>query len=76
MLYVGIGLVLGTVTFLYGQAFRFQPLPAGPRGVPVATGVVPWLVGGVRPNELTGPGIAHLLRRSVPDQRLGKARRS
>ena len=52
MLYVGIGLVLGTVTFLYGQAFRFQPLPAGPRGVPVATGVVPWLVGGMRPNEL------------------------
>ena len=52
MLYVGIGLVLGTVAFLYGQAFRFQPLPAGPRGVPVATGVVPWLVGAVRPNEL------------------------
>ena len=52
MLYVGIGLVLGTAALLFGQAFRFQPLPAGPRGVPVATGVVPWLVGAARPNEL------------------------
>jgi hypothetical protein len=52
MLYVGIGLVLGTVAVLYGQAFRFQPFPAGPQGVPIATGVVPWLVGAGRPNEL------------------------
>ena len=52
MLSLGIGLLLGTVALLFGQAFRFQPLPAGPQGVPVATGVVPWLVGGVRPNEL------------------------
>jgi hypothetical protein len=52
MLYVGIGLLVGTAGLLFGQAFRFQPLPNGPRGIPVATGVVPWLVGGMRPQEL------------------------
>jgi hypothetical protein len=52
MLYLAIGLLLGTAGLFFGQAFQFQPLPSGPRGVPVATGVVPWLVGAVRPQEL------------------------
>ena len=37
---------------LFGQTFRFPPLPGAGPGVPVADGFVPWLVGSVRPNEL------------------------
>jgi serine/threonine protein kinase len=52
MLSVGIGLLLGTVALLFGQAFKFQPLPAEPGRIHVATEVVPWLLGSARPNEL------------------------
>jgi hypothetical protein len=52
MLYLGIGLLVGISALVFGQAFRFQPLPTGPRGIPIATGVIPWLVGTMRPAEL------------------------
>jgi hypothetical protein len=52
MLFLGIGVLLGTASLLFDQTFRFPPLPGVGRGVPVATGFVPWLVGSMQPNEL------------------------
>jgi len=47
MLYLGIGLLLGTVGLFFDQAFRLQPIPPGAQHVLVGAG----LFVGARPNE-------------------------
>jgi hypothetical protein len=52
LLYLGIGLFLGTASLFFDQAFRLPAPPANPRGIPIVHGLAPWLLGTGRPSDV------------------------